>query len=547
MDITDFLACIVDPHIADSLHEENRVMMTTVAEMLISGNINKIVSQLANIELDELAAPPPKPSILELMEPVVAFLIVLNGVLLGLQSDSLWETWHGWLYIEVFFVTCFVSELLLRFGTLGVAKFFYGHDVAWNMLDLSVVIVALIECSLQETWNGPVLRLLRLTRLSRLLRVLRFRCFLDLTLMLKGLLGGFRTLGWAMVLLLSAIYIISLFVSSTFGKSEVIAELFPADAEFFFGSVPRCMFTAFRCFTGDCSDTAGISMVPVLSETFGYRFTLPYTMCSMLITFGIFNLIIAIYIEATLTAAKQHEATDRSTKKKESLQVAHTTKRLMKRFCTLQRAFSSPDYCLNPDKFDEGWCVDFVDEFDDIDDLTISMNKQMFLTVMEDRHVQTILDDLDVPSGRAHFFDVLDADGNGTLQIVEIVQGILSLRGEPKKSDSVACLLSVRSLQSTLQSTRQEVAEGFGGLLERLPFHLRHTEVGDTGSTRCPRSPSPETLYEPRDQHDGIISSPEKVLPPQDSSSGEAAQLVTKGPPACRLPDASARTWKLSL
>lgn len=42
------------------------------------------------------------------------------------------------------------------------------------------------------------------------------------------------------------------------------------------------------------------------------------------------------------------------------------------------------------------------------------------------------MDDLELPSNRAHLFEVIDADGSGTLHIQELVQGLLKLRGEAR-------------------------------------------------------------------------------------------------------------------
>ena len=47
---------------------------------------------------------------------------------------------------------------------------------------------------------------------------------------------------------------------------------------------------------------------------------------------------------------------------------------------------------------------------------------------------------------------VIDADSSGTLHITELVQGLLKIRGEIKKSDTVAVLLATKAVQSQVEA-----------------------------------------------------------------------------------------------
>ena len=60
------------------------------------------------------------------------------------------------------------------------------------------------------------------------------------------------------------------------------------------------------------------------------------------------------------------------------------------------------------------------------------------------------MDDLELPPDRATLFDSIDADGSGTLQLGELVQGLLKIRGELNKSDTVAALLATKALQNVV-------------------------------------------------------------------------------------------------
>lgn len=460
-----FTMLMLDEQIREHVTPTLKSQMTTVAEVLLSGESNRVIAELTNTRIDDLASPPPKKDALTLIEPVVGFMIVVNGVLIGLQSDVL-EDWTGWWYIESLFVVFFIVELVLRVFVSGLRDHFCGVGSAWNIFDFSIILAACVDLCFSVNNNGSttVLRLFRLTRLSRMLRMLRFRFLRELTLMLKGLMGGFRTLGWAMVLLVSTLYVIALFMYSLLGNDLDSDIENPAE---YFSTVPRCMFTCFRCFTGDCVDSRGFALVVLLQRSHGTPFVLAYTMCTMLVTFGIFNLITAIYIEATLTAARHQDEVHRSKRKRESLRVAHTTKRLLKKFCEAQRVFANSwgfgrnneseilDLHNNTKSSPLSNLIFLGDELQE--DLVIT--KEVFLIVVQDKAVQALMDDLDITPERAHLFDVLDSDGSGGLHVTELVQGLLKVRGEARKSDVIACLLSVRALQDMMRTHKVELED----------------------------------------------------------------------------------------
>ncbi|CAK8991324.1 unnamed protein product [Durusdinium trenchii] len=52
----------------------------------------------------------------------------------------------------------------------------------------------------------------------------------------------------------------------------------------------------------------------------------------------------------------------------------------------------------------------------------IAITKELFLLVIQDRCVQRLMDELDLPPDRANLFEAIDADGSGTLHVTELVQ-----------------------------------------------------------------------------------------------------------------------------
>lgn len=451
--LTDLLDAFFHPDLRRFMSRDAYAHVETMRTLLSSGNILTIIAESTKLSVIELAAPPPKPSFVEYMEPPIAAFIVLNGLLIGVQCEASLRDWPGWYTIEVLFVILFFCEMLVRMWSSGLPRFFCGPEAGWNIMDFLIVNASMLETFTEASWSSNILRIARLARLSRLLRVLRIRAVQDLTVMLRGLLGGFRTLSWAMVLLLATLYVISVFMHTTLWGSERVFEIFgKEDASRFFSSVPRCMFTAFRCFTGECTDEGGVSMVAVLSKEFGLQFELPYTMAVMLVNFGICNLIIGVYIEATMEASKQAANPEKG--RSHSLSLANLLKTLVKRVAMLHRV-----------QYDRKENIGLVrsataHEHEDVNE-DISISKELFMKMLQDPVVQNTLDKLDVPFNRAHLFDVLDSDGSGMLNVSELVTGLLVTRGEPRKSDTVACLISIRAMQGDMAEFRERVYQSF--------------------------------------------------------------------------------------
>merc|ERR1712206_47518 len=128
--------------------------------------------------------------------------------------------------------------------------------------------------------------------------------------------------------------------------------------------------------------------------TFGVMFSLLWTFAIMMIMFGLFNLIMAIYIENTLAIAKHQHASEQA-RKKEAIRVAHSTRQLMQKFHVAQCEANKRETLK-----------ELTEKDAEIQDLTRSIQKNTFLLVLQQKGTQKLLDDLDVPSERARLFDV---------------------------------------------------------------------------------------------------------------------------------------------
>eukprot|EP00438_Fugacium_kawagutii_P013391 Skav216497 [mRNA] locus=scaffold1123:553223:559152:- [translate_table: standard] len=107
-----------------------------------------------------------------------------------------------------------------------------------------------------------LLRAFRLARLTRMFKVFRLKMIKELQLMIKGLVGGLRTLVLAFFLLFVVLYIIAVFATTTIGRDANL----DSDLKRLFRSVPSTMFTAFRCYSGECITEDGLPVALLLSN-----------------------------------------------------------------------------------------------------------------------------------------------------------------------------------------------------------------------------------------------------------------------------------------
>eukprot|EP00913_Durusdinium_trenchii_P023788 g22338.t1 len=256
--------------------------------------------------------------------------------------------------------------------------------------------------------------------------------------MVKGLVAGIRTLALAFSLLFCVLYVISGFATMTLGTYETTKDM---GLDKYFETLPITMFTCFRCFsTGECTDEDGEPLPQKLAEKYGVIFVLSYVASYMLVAMGIHNVILAVYVEITMKAAKENEAVTAEQWARESIRIARVTRELLKRFASAYRLFH------------------------DLDDLRSN------LSGLDISPEGALFTDDDVHEGIAItkdlFLLIIDADGSGTLQIAELVQGLLKIRGEINKSDAVAALLVSQSVQNLVVEMKTEFSQTLAELKE---------------------------------------------------------------------------------
>ena len=194
----------------------------------------------------------------------------------------------------------------------------------------------------------------------------------------------------------------------------------------------------------------------------------------------------------------------------ESIRVARTTRELLKKFAAAYHSFHDHRHHSNyqnssQDEHDAEPHTPKVNTYihkalyteDGMHD-KIAITKELFLLIIQDRSIQKLMNDLDLPHDRANLFEIIDADGSGTLQITELLQGLLKIRGEISKSDTIASLLATRAVFSMVSEMKDDQVQQIKELrtdMTRCFSSLR----GLQATSKQPPQPLAPVAQEPSD------------------------------------------------
>eukprot|EP00927_Polykrikos_kofoidii_P067925 TRINITY_DN6334_c0_g1_i1.p1 TRINITY_DN6334_c0_g1~~TRINITY_DN6334_c0_g1_i1.p1 ORF type:complete len:781 (+),score=106.51 TRINITY_DN6334_c0_g1_i1:83-2425(+) len=450
-----------------------------VQATLIDLSEDDAIARSTRVSLTDIINPPENNMNWNLVDALVAGIIVANGVVVGLSSDIAWSgfVWAEWLFVSIFFL-----ELMLKLLIIGPRSFFFGRDKSWNVVDLIVVccgvgdaVVSSISKEEGDLNEPSIVRIFRLARVVRLVRLLRFRCFKEVQLMIQGMAAGLRTLGWAMSLLCIYTFAIGVVLRQTVGKIKSTSSgddcrdeetCTGSDISFahvkehngsLFGSIPTSMFTVFRCLMDDCSSVDGTPLSVHLHRMYGVSFLLPYWIISIFVSFGFFNLIMAVFVDTVMEAARNK----REMREREQCTYLARTLRTFLRKVSLSS--SELEECDDRSRSwtDRLWRLLGYTSTEVESTLPLertSITREQFEDVIMQPQVSSLLDNMDVGGfDRLELFDILDADGSGKLDAVEMISGILQLRGGTDKSRLVALLLRVNVLQTLVMEIAQNI------------------------------------------------------------------------------------------
>lgn len=387
-----------------------------------------------------------------MIDLAMGFVIIVNALTLGIRVDRDKE-WLGWITVDIGFALVFTLDIIGKFWFRDCKSIVCAYDVLWTIYEVAMATFAYVEifltlANLDPEESGGVfaaLRVLRLVRIARILSIVRIPIFTELVMMIDGIVGGFKTLIWSQLLLAVPIYVVALLFRETLGRHSSSAR----GAEYF-GTLSISFFTTFRCFVvGDCSTDDGRPIMVEVADAYGSGFAIFYSAISVLMTFGLYNVIIAIYVENTVAAAKFNE-------------LRLKQNRLMDEQMFAQKAL---ELCIfvwqsHPDNLANSPFTSL--EMHEISDITIKPD--FFEDLRKNQLFRDILRELDIADeDQFELFDTVDVDGSGSIGLEDLVQGIAKLRGGARRSDIVGVSLMMRALQAEVSAFQRAISRQLEG------------------------------------------------------------------------------------
>lgn len=423
--------------------------------------------------------------------------IILSFVLLGITLDNSPE-WLGWIALDGVFAAIFVTEVVVKGTSLGMRGYFCGRDYWWNWFDVLLSVAAVSETILNlamatqgsQTKAALILRGLRLARMARLAKLMRMPLLQELTNIISGFVISVRSLFWVMMTLFVVVYVLALGARVTVqalstgegdltrcgrGDTYMLGEELPAGCKLHYlygeeycASVLDCMFSIFRCMIGECTSRGGRSLTMVFSDGFGLKFDFFYAFSMVVVIFGLFNIITAIFVQATMNGLRENEAHLRNAKAYESNYMTEQLAKLVR--CVSQRvakvrsrATSQPATATfgldTPPRSPAA-------QIHDLGEGEIYLSEEEFNQLIRIPDVRQLLNELDVSvEPRPGVFDAFHVEEDGTVSMSELVSGLMRLRGDLHKVDLVIVQTALEHLQKQVTDVRSSQSK----LLRRLP------------------------------------------------------------------------------
>jgi len=377
----------------------------------------------------------------------VCLMIFANAAFIGVSSDAMvkdsYDAFEGGnnsnttsrliATVEICFNVAFIIELLLRVIALE-GGFFVGPEWTWNIFDSVLVLFSLVEMYLYATDVNfsfiRVLRLFRIVRTLRMVRLLRFAgAFKNLRLMILAIIKSSGPLVFATGILITLMFLFAVLVLSavtSYVETAVYPDQHADQMHDFFSSMPMTLLTLFMCITGGVNWWEVQKLLLKVHVGYGIMFVVYIAVMFL----AVLNIITGIFVNDAVEMANTDHDMMLQVEQELKLDQLKKLKHLFVRFDT------------NGDKL-----------------LTLVELEDQLL----DPEVQVILAMLGLDISEAKmFFNALDVDKSGTVEIDEFVMGCMNLKGKTKLMD----------IEVTVNETKRLVKKMFDKQKE-FQQHLR--------------------------------------------------------------------------
>eukprot|EP00746_Dinoflagellata_sp_MGD_P014860 gnl/MRDRNA2_/MRDRNA2_132774_c0_seq1.p1 gnl/MRDRNA2_/MRDRNA2_132774_c0~~gnl/MRDRNA2_/MRDRNA2_132774_c0_seq1.p1 ORF type:complete len:717 (-),score=136.78 gnl/MRDRNA2_/MRDRNA2_132774_c0_seq1:347-2497(-) len=407
---------------------------------------------------------------------IIACAVVANAIQLGVELDYPEHTFAYWVMDHVFTAT-FTAEMVIKIFEL---RWNYFHQ-GWNQLDFTLVMLSILD-----SWILPivgtaadmrmysVLRILRALRVIRAVRVLRV--FKELWKIVRGIIDSFKTIVWAVLVLILVLYVCGIFCCTMIGKNTSAgyydssnpdtSEMQDTDFDInqYYGTVPRAMFTLFETSIEPLNIRPVIERQPWMMVFFlGFIF---------LTTFGVMNVIVGVIVDHTMSISQEAQHAEEIEEFKTKMTKLEKLSRL---------------------------CID--------EDGSGTVSPEELKTAMKDPVVLDILEEVHLPSGMQsdELFSLIDAKGTGTVTSAEMMMQLTRTvvhsdhqKFMELKIQANATRQDLNQVAASMTDFRKEMREGLADLQAQIQrgFSNCFLTEGDNFPARVASSKMSSTAFQ---------------------------------------------------
>lgn len=330
---------------------------------------------------------------------LVGFFLVLNAILIGVETDGPVRSVDlidriGYFSGETLFAIFFLAEMLIRQHQLSWDYFLDP----WNFFDYGLVVLTLTDLMSSLGGNrNAVLKLacsLRILRLLRVARVIKGLVVVNsLWALMQGMLESLKTLFWIAVVFSGITYCLAVALTTLVALDPETQEMWP-EYRTYCGSVLRSFWTLVQVITLDswAEDIARPISLTVPSAL------IVIFLAIIICNFGLLNLIIGTVVQRVLVMTEEkRNATTEALKDVENLVLED-----------IETDFRIADTSGDGE-----------------------LDQEEFLELLKTPSFLTKLNLLRIRFDEAEsMFELIDADGSGTINDDEFKNGLAQLKGE---------------------------------------------------------------------------------------------------------------------
>lgn len=369
-----------------------------------------------------------------------ALMIVVNSVVMGLEVAHLashMSPSQPLQIISLLFTNWFILEVIIRIRVTGIRNFFTKHEWMWNLCDLVLVFISIVELGYtsfgtSSTSRSPLstLRAIKIIRVVRLFRL--FRYFPQLAKLALMVADSVRQLLWALVMFILIMYVwavtltegctdwLKLHVNVTDGDAAIARQIEDSQVDGlkevhrFFGSLDRSIYTLFQVSLGGVSWHQVTDAVGYV-DWFYFMLLFAYVIFTILALMNVFT---GVFVDKAVQNSKKQ--------RKSQIEEAIDKKRTI---------------------LDQ--IVEFFVATDVNGDGTISAEE--IHTLLHDPVMSAYFDMIGFRPGDAKLVaELLDHDNSGDISLHEFINGCERLRGDAKGIDIHLLLMECYQINDKL-------------------------------------------------------------------------------------------------